>query len=380
MNNSLPVSLALAVICVGLLVALLRKSPSAGGSLTESDLLALTQKVLDEQAAKLSEQAKEARERQEKEDSLRRESLDQLLKPLQENLEKVQTKLQSLDTQRAELKQQLDDYRDLGKELNEKTTQLGNALRRPEIRGRWGEMQLRKLVELAGMTSYVDFHEQITLDEDDDRIRPDMVVTLSEGAQIAVDSKVPLDGYLDAVGLHGEERDQAMQKVSKQIKSHIKQLSDKAYWQTLEKSANFTVMFIPIEGAFHEAVAIDHDLMEYAANHKISIATPFTLLGLLSTIARLETQFQIAQEIDVYLKEARKLHKRAEVFVDHLGKAQKSVSTANKHVDAAARSFDRNFMKSISDMNSMALASGKTDELDASETLLEITEAEFDNE
>lgn len=366
---------AIAVIFV-LVIALLRSKQTNGVS--EAEVMNIAQTVLDRHAAKLTETAATERDRQRSEDEARRNELNLLLKPLSENLEKVESKLQLLDNQRAELKQQLDNYRDLGKELNEKTSQLSSALRRPEVRGRWGEMQLRRLVELAGMVDYVDFDEQLTMIADDERLRPDMVIKLTQGGQIAVDSKVPLDAYLDSVSLQGPERDNAMEKVAKQIRTHIKQLSDKEYWRELDNSANFTVMFIPIEGAFQEAVGVDTGLVEYAANHKIAIATPFTLLGMLHTIARLETQFQIAQKIDSYLQEARKLHKRASVFADHLGKAQKSVTSATKHIDSAARSFDRMFMKSIEDMNSRAIASGIDDV--ENDPLLEIPAADYDED
>ncbi len=366
---------ALAVIAV-LAVQLIKQRQGSGASAAE--VMNIAQTVLDRHATKLTETAAYERNRLKTEDEARRTEFNLLLKPLTENLEKVESKLQSLDNQRAELKQQLDNYRDLGKELNEKTSQLSSALRRPEVRGRWGEMQLRRLVEIAGMVDYVDFEEQLTFISDDERLRPDMVVKLTQGGQIAVDSKVPLDAYLDAVTLQGPERDTAMERVAKQVRTHIKQLSEKEYWRELDKSANFTVMFIPIEGAFQEAVGIDPGIVEYAAEHKIAIATPFTLLGMLHTIARLETQFQIAQKIDSYLQEARKLHKRASVFADHLGKAQKSVSSANRHIDSAARSFDRMFMKSIEDMNSRAIASG-VEEADT-DPLLEIPAADYDEE
>lgn len=365
----------LIVTLVLLTLVLLRRSKSG---MSEAEISLIAQTVLDRHASKLTDAANYERERQRTEDEARRNEFNLLLKPLTDNLEKVETKLQALDNQRAELKQQLDNYRDLGKELNEKTSQLSNALRRPEVRGRWGETQLRRLVELAGMVDYVDFDEQVTVISDDERYRPDMVVKLTQGGQIAVDSKVPLDAYLDAVALQGPERDTAMEKVANQIEKHIKQLSDKEYWRQLDNSANFTVMFIPIEGAFQEAVGVKPGLVDYAASHKVAIATPFTLLGMLHTIARLETQFQIAQKIDSYLQEARRLHKRASVFAEHLGKAQRSVSSANKHIDSAARSFDRMFMKSIEDMNSRALASG-IDDVDT-DPLLEIPAADYDED
>ena len=347
------------LVILVLVLTLVKQKPT--GSLTEADVRLLAQTVLDQHAAKLTETAAHERERFRSEDDARRNELNLLLKPLSENLEKVETKLQSLESQRAELKQQLDNYRDLGKELNEKTSQLGNALRRPEVRGRWGELQLKRLVEMAGMAEHVDFIEQVSVDVDDRQLRPDMVINMTQGGQIAVDSKVPLDAYLAAVTLQGDEREVAMKRVATQIKSHIEKLAKKEYWHALNNSGSFTVMFIPIEGAFQEAVGVEPGLVEFAADHRVAIATPFTLLGMLHTIARLETQFQIAQKIDAYLHEARKLHQRATKFAEYLGRSQKSLSTANRHMDSAVRSFDRMFMKSIEDMNSTAIASGITE-------------------
>lgn len=347
------------LVILVLVLTLVKQKPT--GSLTEADVRLLAQTVLDQHAAKLTETAAHERERFRSEDDARRNELNLLLKPLSENLEKVETKLQSLESQRAELKQQLDNYRDLGKELNEKTSQLGNALRRPEVRGRWGELQLKRLVEMAGMAEHVDFIEQVSVDVDDRQLRPDMVINMTQGGQIAVDSKVPLDAYLTAVTLQGDEREVAMKRVAAQIKSHIEKLAKKEYWHALNNSGSFTVMFIPIEGAFQEAVGVEPGLVEFAADHRVAIATPFTLLGMLHTIARLETQFQIAQKIDAYLHEARKLHQRATKFAEYLGRSQKSLSTANRHMDSAVRSFDRMFMKSIEDMNSTAIASGITE-------------------
>jgi len=347
------------LVILVLVLTLVKQKPT--GSLTEADVRLLAQTVLDQHAAKLTETAASERERFRSEDDARRNELNLLLKPLSENLEKVETKLQSLESQRAELKQQLDNYRDLGKELNEKTAQLGNALRRPEVRGRWGELQLKRLVEMAGMAEHVDFIEQVSVEVDDRQLRPDMVINMTQGGQIAVDSKVPLDAYLTAVTLQGDEREVAMKRVAAQIKSHIEKLAKKEYWHALNNSGSFTVMFIPIEGAFQEAVGVEPGLVEFAADHRVAIATPFTLLGMLHTIARLETQFQIAQKIDAYLHEARKLHQRATKFAEHLGRSQKSLSTANRHMDSAVRSFDRMFMKSIEDMNSTAIASGITE-------------------
>jgi len=149
-----------------------------------------------------------------------------------------------------------------------------------------------------------------------------------------------------------------MKRVAKQIRSHIKKLSEKEYWRELDKSANFTIMFIPIEGAFQEAVQNDAGIVEFAAHHNIAIATPFTLLGMLYTIARLETQYQIFHEIDSYLQEARKLFNRTATFAGHLKSAQKSVTSANTHINRAVGSFESRFMRSIKDMNSLAIARG----------------------
>jgi len=168
------VSLVLAVGAIAVLSILLIKQRQNSGA-SEAEVKNIAQAVLDQHAAKLTDTAAYERDRLKAEDEVRRNELSSILKPLTENLVKVESKLQSLDNQRAELKQQLDNYKDLGKELNKETSELSKALRRPEVRGRWGETQLRRLVEIAGMVNYVDFDEQVTLNSDDQQLRPDMV-------------------------------------------------------------------------------------------------------------------------------------------------------------------------------------------------------------
>jgi DNA recombination protein RmuC len=366
------------------LIALLlrqRKNPDLSQD-KEQFLLAqfenLSRSILDKQQADLKEVAKYERERVKSDEEARRKEFDLLVKPLTDNLVKVESKLQSLETLSGGLKQQLEDYRDLGKELNVQTTDLKNALSRPEGRGRWGEMQLRRLVEIAGMVDYVDFDVQQSFDSDSGLKRPDMVVKLSQGGQIAVDSKVPLEAYLHAVTLQESERDEEFKRVAKHIKTHIKQLSEKEYWQDLDNSANFTVLFIPIEGAFQEAVRIDAEIIEYAANQKIAIATPFTLLGLLHTIARLESQFKIYREMDSYMKEVSTLHQRARKFVDYLNKAHTSAQASVDSIDKAVRSFNSRLMISIERVNSLAIVK-EAKEIDG-EALLEIPAPDYDED
>lgn len=369
----------LAITIVVLIALLLRQRRNPDLSRDKEKLLLtqfenLSRSILDKQQADLREMAKYERERVKSDEETRRKEFDLLVRPLTDNLNKVESKLQSLEKQRIELHQQLEHYKDLGKDLNLQTTQLKNALSRPEGRGRWGEMHLRRLVEIAGMVNNVDFNDQQSFDTDKGKQRPDMVVNLSQGGQIAVDSKVPLEAYLLAVTLQESDQEQELKRVAKHIREHIKNLSEKEYWQGLD-SPTFTVMFIPIEGAFQEAVRVDAEIVDYAASLNIAIATPFTLLGLLHTIARLETQFKMYREIHSYMKEAKTLHRRAEVVVGHLNSAKKSADRTADHIDSAARSFDTRLMRSIERMNS--LPGAKEVKIDG-EALLEIPAPDYD--
>ena len=218
-------------------------------------------------------------------------AIDEMVKPIKESLQKVDAQLHAIEIERkgayCELKEMVSSSRETHQQLRNETSQLLQALRAPTGRGRWGELQLQRILEMTGMSIHTkDFSTQTTFSNDDRKIRPDMIVNLPGKRCIIIDSKVPLMAYLDSVQTNDDVAKQAsMKQHSKQLRDHIKTLSDKAYWEQIEGTAEFVVLFLPGEHFLSAALDNDPDLMEYSTTHKVVLATPMTLIALLRTAA-----------------------------------------------------------------------------------------------
>jgi DNA recombination protein RmuC len=284
-----------------------------------------------------------------KEDLQRREqSIEHLVKPLKESLTGVDQKLQDLEKERVSayqvLRNQVSDLLSSQKELRAETGNLVKALRAPHIRGRWGEIQLRRVVEMSGMSAHCDFLEQVTLENDDKKLRPDMVVRLPGQKQIIIDAKAPLSAYLEALEAKDETtRIEFLRDHARQIRNHIIALSRRDYWDHVKENDNpeFVVLFLPGETFFSAALEQDPSLIELGVENKVILATPSTLIALLHAIAygwRQERLSQNAYEISELGKE---LYKRLSDMGKHLGKLgmdlNDAVSTYNKTVGTIER-------------------------------------------
>ena len=213
-------------------------------------------------------------------------AVDQAL--VREGLERLHDQLRDLDHQRAtwqgQLAQQVLDMRHSTDLLRRETQSLSTALRRPHVRGRWGELHLRRAVEIAGMVAHCDFTEQTRLD--DGALRPDVVVHLAGDRRVVVDAKVPLDAYLDAGSSDDpDERDHHLRRHADQLRRHVDALGAKRYWRALPETPEFVVMFVPAESFLAGALETSPDLLEYAAARQVVLATPTTLIALLRTVA-----------------------------------------------------------------------------------------------
>jgi DNA recombination protein RmuC len=271
----------------------------------------------------------------------RRAAVENLVGPLKETLARVESQLRDADAARershAALTEQVAIARQSSEQLRIQTQALVTALRRPEARGRWGEMQLRRVVELAGMSAHCDFDEQVRVTTDDGAQRPDMVVRLAGGKNIVVDSKVSLAAYLEAA----EASDEAARLArlgahARHLRDHIDQLAAKSYWAALSPAPEFVVLFIPGEAFLAPALESQPDLLEHAMAKKVHIATPTTLVTMLRTAQYAWQQAAVSENAQAVFDVGRELHERLSGLarhVDRLGKALgNAVTTYNQTV------------------------------------------------
>jgi DNA recombination protein RmuC len=271
----------------------------------------------------------------------RRTAVEHMVGPLKETLARVEAQLRESDAARrsshAELVQQVGFARDSSEQLRAQTQALVTALRRPEARGRWGEMQLRRVAELAGMIARCDFDEQVSVTTEDGAQRPDMVVRLAGGKNIVVDSKVSLAAYLEAAEATDEDlRHARLDAHSRHLRDHVDRLSAKAYWAALSPAPEFAVLFIPGEAFLAPALERDPGLLEYALTRRVHIATPTTLVTMLRTAQYAWQQEALSQNAREVFELGRKLYDRLSAMgknMDQLGQSlTKAVAAYNKSV------------------------------------------------
>ena len=272
---------------------------------------------------------------------IRRAAVEHLVGPLRETLARVEEQLRESDAARtrshAALAEQVAIARQSSEQLRAQTQALVTALRRPEARGRWGELQLRRVVELAGMSARCDFDEQVTVATADGTIRPDMVVRLAGGKNIVVDSKVSLAAYLEAAEADDDDvRAARMDAHARHVREHVDRLAGKAYWTALSPSPEFVILFIPGEAFLAPALERDPGLLEYALGRKVHIATPTTLVTMLRTAQYAWQQAALADNARAVFDLGRVLYERIAGLgrhVDRLGRAlTTAVSTYNQAV------------------------------------------------
>ncbi|MDE3132043.1 MAG: DNA recombination protein RmuC [Acidobacteriota bacterium] len=245
----------------------------------------------------------------------RRLAVEQLVKPLTDQLQRVDQQLLTLNKERHQsqgmLAERMRQLAEANEKLRSETGALVTALRRPNTRGQWGQMQLRKVVELAGMVRHCDFNEQASFAGDEQTLRPDMVVNLPGGKHVVVDAKAPLQGILDAYEATDEQaRAEALQAHARLLRRHVKQLADKAYWDGMESAPDFVVLFLPGEHLYGAALDADPELIEDAMARRVLIATPTTLLALLHSVGYGWQQERVAESAQAISELGRELHGR----------------------------------------------------------------------
>src|SRR5256714_3180132 len=263
----------------------------------------------------------------------RQQAIDQMVKPLKESLEKVDGKIGELEKARAgayaELREQVRMLATSQLQLQAETGNLVKALRTPHIRGRWGEIQLRRVVELAGMLEYCDFTEQETVATEDGRIRPDVIVRLPGNRTIVVDAKVPFEAFYESVTTSDEViRVERLKEHARLVRAHIGALSRKSYWETVQPTPEFVLLFLPGENFYSAALEQDPKLIEDGINQRVIIATPTTLIALLKAISYGWQQEQRAANADEVGKLGKELYDRLRTFVNYFADIGRNLDRA----------------------------------------------------
>jgi DNA recombination protein RmuC len=270
-----------------------------------------------------------------------KEELIGVVGPLKEELNKLDRQVRELEVKRegaySSIGTQLDGLNKLQESLRQQTTTLAQALKAPTIRGRWGEIHLRRLVELSGMEKHVDFSEQ----QSAQGFRPDMIVRLPERGILPVDAKVPLDAFLKAMEADNEDARKAyLVQHAQALRSRVRELSQRAYWDQFDRTPEVVVMFVPLEASLSAAFQSDSELFEYAFQNKVLVTSPIALFALLKAVAFGWQQQQVTENAAQIAAQGKTLYERIAIFVDHLAGVGKSLETSVKKYNEAVGSLD----------------------------------------
>jgi len=298
--------------------------------------------------------------------------LRSLVEPMREKLGKVEGELEKLERERRESQGQLGEmFRQMGDglaALRLETGTLVGALKRPSARGSWGEIQLRNVIEMAGMVAHCDFTEQTTIESDGGRLRPDVLIRLPGGKLIVVDSKVPLDAYLAATeAVDDTERALHLARHARQTRDHVAKLASKAYQSQLDSTPEIVVMFVPSDGIYHAALSEDPGLLEYGVEQHVLLATPTTLIGLLRAVHYGWKQELIAKSAREIAETGRELHRRIARFVEPLAKVGRQLGSAVNAYNEAVGSFEARVVPQLRRIEEAGAASEREVEIAAIE-------------
>jgi DNA recombination protein RmuC len=296
--------------------------------------------------------------------SQKERAIEGLVKPIREALDKTETEIRRMENERKQaqgaLTLHLQTIAESHRLLQSETRNLVQALRRPEVRGQWGELTLKRLAELAGMVEHCDFHEQASVQTEQGQQRPDMVIRMPDKRDIVVDAKTPLDAYLSAIeSVDDTERKGHLERHTRNVRARIKELSSKAYWRQFRFSPDFVVLFIPGDQFLSAALETDHSLIEDALSQNVILATPTSFVALLRAIAYGWRQEVLAENADTIREVGQDMYDRLITFAEHLSKLGRSLDSSVDHFNKAVGSYDTRILPGARKFVDMGISARK---------------------
>ena len=303
----------------------------------------------------------------------RKQAIQSMVNPLETALKDLRSEVSRVESARQEaygsLRSEVQLLATTNKELREETGTLVNSLKQPQVKGQWGELTLRRVVELSGMSPHCDFQEQQSVDTEDGRLRPDLIVSLPGGTQIVVDVKVPLHAFFKAVSAQSDaEYREAMAQHAALVRDHIKGLSGKEYWKQFDPTPEFVVLFVPGESFFSAALEQDRTLIEDAIDKRVVLASPTTLIALLRAIAYGWKQQLVAENAERIKDLGKELYDRVVTFASHLSDIARGLERASKAYNSAVASFDSRLIPSARKFREMGVGTAEVPEVEPVET------------
>jgi DNA recombination protein RmuC len=335
----------------------------------EQTFIALSNRALQENNAAFLQLAQETLKQfhvQAKGDlEMKEKAVENLIKPVREALEKTEQQIRLMEHERKEaygsLSKHLETMVQTQQLLQGETRNLVQALRRPEVRGQWGEMTLKRLAELAGMVEHCDFYEQENTSTDEGRMRPDMIVRMPDGREIVVDVKTPLDAYLSAVeATDDESRRKHLEHHARKVRERVRELSSKAYWTQFKNAPDFVILFIPGDQFLGAALDMDRTLLEDALKQKVILTTPTSFVALLRAVAYGWRQESLAANAEHIRDVGEDLYNRLATFSEHLMKLGRSLNGAVADYNKTVGSFESKLLPGARKFSEMGVGGDKS--------------------